>query len=97
MTGSRGAQGTGAHAATRVAAVFLAAALLLSAPAARADFAAGWAAYQAGDFGPALAQWRALAEQGDPRSQFNLGVMYDEGKGVDRDLAMARGWWRKAA
>jgi hypothetical protein len=69
----------------------------LAPPASAADFAAGYAAYQRGDFARALAEWQPLAEAGDPKAQFNLGVMYDEGKGVVRDRAMTIAWWQKAA
>ena len=50
-----------------------------------ADFDKGLAAYKAGDFATALAEWKPLAEQGDASSQFNLGVVYDLGKGVLED------------
>ncbi len=42
---------------------------------ARADFEAGWRAYEQGDFGTALAAWRPLAEAGDVRAQFNVGPL----------------------
>ena len=32
-----------------------------------------------------------------PEAQFNLGVMYDEGKGVPQDHIEAEAWFRKAA
>jgi TPR repeat protein len=67
------------------------------APPAAADFEAGYAAYQRGDFATALAEWQPLAEAGDPKAQFNLGVLYDEGKGVVRSRAMTIAWWEKAA
>ena len=41
----------------------------------RADFESGWQAYQRGDFGDALKEWRPLAESGDRRAQFNLGAI----------------------
>ena len=69
----------------------------LAAPAGAADFAAGYAAYQRGDFAAALSEWRPLAEAGDAKAQFNLGVMYDEGKGVVRSRAMTVEWWERAA
>lgn len=62
-----------------------------------ADFESGWIAYQKGDFRTALGAWRPLAQSGDPRAQFNLGHLYDEGKGVTQDAARAVEWWRKAA
>jgi len=58
-----------------------------------ADFKAGWQAYQRGDFAGALAEWQPLAEAGDARAQFNLGVMYDEGRGVALDRKAAMAWW----
>ncbi len=76
-----------------LAGVFAAA---LSTPA-LADFEAGWGAYQQGDFATALAVWRPLAEAGDARAQFNLGVMFDQGRGVARDRESAIRWWRKAS
>jgi len=37
------------------------------------------------------AKWfRAAAEQGDTAAQFNLGVMYDTGRGVKQDFAQGR-------
>ncbi|MFA0164100.1 tetratricopeptide repeat protein, partial [Vibrio splendidus] len=37
------------------------------------------------------------AEQGDAHGQFNLGVIYEEGKGVSQDDTQAVSWYRKAA
>ncbi len=62
---------------------------------------AGWdegvAAYQRGDYATALREWRPLAEQGDAKAQFNLGIMYSNGQGVPQDYAEALQWLRKAA
>lgn len=44
-----------------------------------------------------LAALRSQAESGSAQAQFDLGVRYQQGKGVDRDPAMAVGWFRKAA
>jgi V8-like Glu-specific endopeptidase len=38
-----------------------------------------------------------LAEKGDASAQFNIGYMYANGLGVQRDLASAVNWYRKAA
>ena len=62
-----------------------------------ADFSEGWAAYQRGDFATAMREWRPLAEAGDASAQYNLGVMYREGKGVPKDDAEAVKWFRLAA
>jgi len=62
-----------------------------------ADFQAGMDAYNRGDYGTALREWRPLAEQGDARAQFSLGLSYENGDGVPRDHAKAREWYEKAA
>lgn len=38
-----------------------------------------------------------LAEQGNASAQYNMGVIYDEGYGVERDYGKALDWYRKAA
>jgi len=57
----------------------------------------GYQSYLKGDYTAAYDEWLPLAELGDAEAQFNLGVLYDEGAGVDRDLATAADWYRKAA
>jgi len=46
------------------------------------DYDRGVEAYNNGDFQIALQAWLPLAEQGDARSQFNIGWMYDNAIGV---------------
>ncbi|MEE9130765.1 MAG: ABC transporter substrate-binding protein, partial [Phycisphaerales bacterium] len=76
----------------------VAAVMVTAAPAARAGaFEDGYAAYQRGDFATALETWTPLAESGHARAQYNLGVMYDEGRGVPSDKQMATAWWQRAA
>lgn len=43
------------------------------------------------------AELRAAAEQGDQKAQFNLGVRYYKGEGVEQNYAEAVKWFRKAA
>ena len=43
-----------------------------------------------------LAETRKKAEQGDADAQFNLGLMYDSGNGVPKDLVQAHMWWNIA-
>jgi len=62
-----------------------------------ADFQAGLAAYNQGDYATALKEWRPLAEQGNAVAQFNLGVGYDNGQGVPQDYVKAVRWYRLAA
>jgi TPR repeat protein len=81
------------------AAVAVAATLLLlpgRLPA--ADFAAGLAAYDAGNLAQAYAEWRPLAEAGDIQAQVALaGLLTAGGPGLARDLAAAVRWYRRAA
>ncbi len=75
-----------------------AAVLIAAAPPARADFAAGAAAYDKGDYAAALAEWTAMADAGDARSQLGLGVLYESGRGLPApDLPQAVNWYRAAA
>ena len=57
----------------------------------------GVAAYLRQDYATALRLWRPLAEAGDARAQYNLGVMYGTGLGVPKDDQQAVFWYRKAA
>lgn len=80
---------TGIVAATLTATLF--------SPLALADYAAGSRNYAAGRFASAVYAWRQSAEQGDARSQYRLGKMYETGRGVPRDLAKAFKWYSLAA
>ncbi len=71
--------------------------LLCLAMPAWADFQAGLDAHKRGDYKAALHELRPLAERGDAVSQFQLGTMYDSGKGVPQDYVTARQWYEKAA
>lgn len=73
-----------------------AALLLLAAPAA-AGPREGQAAWEAGDYGKAVAEWRPAAIAGDASAQYGLGQAYLYGRGVTADLAQAELWYRKAA
>jgi TPR repeat protein len=42
-------------------------------------------------------QYRKTADQGDPAAQRNLGVLYESGWGVTKDIEQARLWYQKAA
>ena len=41
--------------------------------------------------------WLKKAEQGDADAQFNLGYLYESGRGVSQDYNEAAKWYRKAA
>ena len=54
-------------------------------------------AYQAGDFVSARNLWKTAAQSGDLSAQYNLGLLYAEGRGVVRNPQAAMDWWRLAA
>jgi TPR repeat protein len=57
----------------------------------------GMAAYNRGDYVPAVRLFRPLAEQGDAKAQSVLGVMYRRGQGVARNSVRAFIWFSRAA
>ena len=62
-----------------------------------ADFNDGWTAYSKEDYKTAFKEWRPLAEEGDAKSQTNLGILYFNGRGVLKDYKKAFAWLKKAA
>ena len=62
-----------------------------------ADFQKCVDAYNKKDYATALREWKPLAEQGLADAQSNLGLMYDEGKGVPQNDKTAVKWYRLAA
>jgi TPR repeat protein len=81
----------------RVLGAFCAALLCLSALADEPSLKGAEAAWNSGDVAGALAQWQALAQQGDIIAANNLGYLYDSGTGVPKDPAKAVFWYRKVA
>jgi TPR repeat protein len=71
--------------------------MLAPASVAAQNYDAGFYAYISGDFATALREFKPLAQQGDPRAQLRLAVMYHVGKGVPQDYAEAAEWFRRAA
>ncbi len=57
----------------------------------------GMAAYNRGDYVPAIRLFRPLAEKGNPKAQGVLGAMYRKGQGVARNSAQAFMWFSLAA
>ena len=57
----------------------------------------GQAAYDRQDYLTAFHEWLPLAQQGNARAQNNLGVLYDQGRGVAQDYALALHWYLHAA
>jgi TPR repeat protein len=68
-----------------------------AAPVAAGTFEDAVDANARGDYAKALRLIRSLAIDGDAAAQFNLGLMYFTGHGVQQDDAAAALWFRKAA
>jgi TPR repeat protein len=60
-------------------------------------FEDGLDAARRADYATVLRLWTPLAEQGDARAQWRLGLMYANGRGVSQDDAAAIRWYRAAA
>ncbi len=54
-------------------------------------------AYAQGDFLKARDIWQKLAEEGDAQAMNNLGVLYDQGHGVEPDTGRALHWFAQSA
>ena len=59
-------------------------------------FEAGQELYEEGRFYEAFNLWQPLALAGDAKAQFNLSVMYAQGRGIEPDTAKAEYWNNKA-
>lgn len=53
--------------------------------------------YWKGNYNEAFSLFRIIAEQGNPKAQSNLGLMYRNGKGVNKDYSKAIYWFKRAA
>ncbi len=67
------------------------------APAPTAEFFNAHNAYESGDFIAAANGYRALAKDGNPYAQYNLGTMYETGEGVAQDNIKAYMWFSLSA
>jgi uncharacterized protein len=82
--------------------IVIALALLLAFPSlAWADFQDGLKAAEKGDYATALREWKPLADKGDADVQYNIGILYQKGRGVAKSyseaMTAAAKWYRKAA
>ena len=57
----------------------------------------GMAAYNRGDYMPAVRLFRPLAQNGNSKAQSVLGLMYRKGQGVARNSVHAFIWFSRAA
>ncbi len=69
---------------------------ILAAPA-RAGVDEGVAAFEAGDYAGALAEWRAAAGEGSAWALFYLGLLHEGGLGVPKDDARAVDFYDRAS
>jgi TPR repeat protein len=69
----------------------------LSEPVSAGLFEDGSNAWDRGEHTIAIRVFRQLAEQGDPKAQNRLGVMYQHGWGVPQNYSDAVSWFRQAA
>jgi len=58
----------------------------------QADFNSALDNYSAGNYAQAYKEFISMAETGEKRSQFNLGVMYFNGQHVEKDVNRAFAW-----
>jgi TPR repeat protein len=77
--------------------IAFAAALFVVVAPLSADFAAGLAAYNKGDYAGALKEWQPLADGGSPDAQYNVALLYLDGKGVARNYEEAVKWFERGA
>ena len=55
------------------------------------------AAYEQGDYKSAHDKFLWLAKKENPKAQYGLGTIYEDGRGVTQDYQQAVGWYRQAA
>ena len=77
--------------------ILLAIALMFIATLVFADYEDGVNAAFAGDFDTAFIEFSEAAEAGLDLAQYNLGILYFTGQGVDQDLDLAFKWTEAAA
>lgn len=65
-------------------------------PTAIASVASGEAAFAAGDYQRAFADWRKAAESGEPQAQLRLGELYEKGLGVPQHFVRAHLYYNLA-
>ncbi len=79
-------------------AILIAMQLALADSEASAGYETGRAALDTGAYGEAISSWEPVAEEGDSRAQYGLGVIFEQGRGeVGRNLDAAIQWYALAA
>lgn len=57
----------------------------------------GFNAFTAGNYEQALRLWLPLAEKDDDKAQYNLGILYQKGLGVEKNPKTAFIWYKRAS
>ena len=57
----------------------------------------GLKAYKQGHYAEAIRLWLPVAKADDTEIQFNLGIMYSEGRGISKNPDEALYWFKRAA
>ena len=71
--------------------------VLTQGPTAEADYEEGVEAAFAGDFDTAFKEFTIAAQEGLSLAQYNLGILYFTGQGVEQDFNEAFEWTKRAA
>lgn len=71
--------------------------VLLATPILADDFEDGLRFSINGDYNSAAASFRKAEKRGEVEAQFNLALMYEEGRGVTQDYKQAAMWYQNAA
>ncbi len=61
------------------------------------DFDAGLNAFVDGNYDTAMAIWSAAAARGVAQSQLGIGMMFEDGNGIEQNFSVAARWYRQAA
>lgn len=61
------------------------------------DFQDGVEALEEKNFEQSFKEWLPLAEKGLAKAQYNIGLLYDKGLGVEQDYFEAANWYKAAA
>ena len=75
----------------------LAIVITLTPAAALAGYKEGLLALQSGDHQLALAILLPLARTGSPQAQYNVGLLFQQGHGIKKNISKAKTWYLAAA
>ena len=71
--------------------------MAIAATPAWGNFSEGQRRFTVGDYVGAYKLWMPLAEKGDARAQFSVGLLLEKGLGVEKNPDDAAGWYERAA